>query len=155
MVMKKRGGYEQSARFYDLFDQKKNIEFYLHHAITRGEILDVGAGTGRIAVALARHGIEVYCVEPSPAMRREFRYKLKKESRLQKLITLVPGSAADFRCPRSYRICIMSGVFDHLLNHEERRASLNNIAHHLSEDGVLIFDVHLGLMGNAPLQSAG
>lgn len=33
------------------------------------EVLDVGAGTGRYALPLARHGARVTAVEPSPAMR--------------------------------------------------------------------------------------
>ncbi|GAH96544.1 unnamed protein product, partial [marine sediment metagenome] len=31
-----------------------------------GEILDIGAGTGRIAIPLAEKGIKVFCIEPSP-----------------------------------------------------------------------------------------
>ena len=57
--MSERTGYEKSAHLYDLFDRKENVEFFHHYAAKAGEILDVGAGTGRIAIPLARRGISV------------------------------------------------------------------------------------------------
>lgn len=47
-----RRGYEKSAHLYDIFDAKDNIDFFAHYASDAGEILDVGAGTGRIAVPM-------------------------------------------------------------------------------------------------------
>lgn len=52
-------GYEKAAHLYDLFDQKANIEFFFHFAFQAGEILDIGAGTGRIAIPLAERGVTV------------------------------------------------------------------------------------------------
>ena len=88
--------YEQCAHFYDLFDQKENIEFFYHYASQSGEILDVGAGTGRIAIPLAERGIEVCCVEPSPAMRREFEKKLAQRPDLAGRIRLIAADAQVF-----------------------------------------------------------
>jgi len=48
--MEGNSGYEQCAYLYDLFDRKENIEFFYHYAAQAKEILDVGAGTGRIAL---------------------------------------------------------------------------------------------------------
>ncbi|MCK4413755.1 MAG: class I SAM-dependent methyltransferase [Candidatus Eisenbacteria sp.] len=45
-------------------------------------ILDIGAGTGRIALALARDGHDVWCVEPSPTMLAVLK---KKRAAQQKL----------------------------------------------------------------------
>ena len=69
-------GYENSAFLYDLFDRKTNIEFFHHYAAKVGAALDIGAGTGRIALPLAARGITVTAVEPSPAMRQVFGSKL-------------------------------------------------------------------------------
>ncbi len=138
-----RSGYERSARFYDLFDHKENIPFFLDHARTAGEVLDVGAGTGRIAIPLAREGLSVTCIEPSPAMRAEFEQKLQQEPGLRERITIRAGSAADFACSTRFPLCILSGTFDHFLNDQERTASLQNIARHLGPRGRLIFDVFL------------
>lgn len=153
--MSYQGGYEYSAVFYDLFDQKQNVEFFLRHVSSARNILDVGAGTGGIAIPLARKGITAYCIEPSPAMRQEFERKLNKEPELRKRITLVEGTADTFKCSRSFPNCILSGTFDHFLDHEERRAALENISRHLDSGGVIVFDVFLGMMEGGPLKPAG
>ena len=49
-------GYEKSAHLYDLFDQKENVAFFGRYATPGEEILDVGAGTGRITIPLAERG---------------------------------------------------------------------------------------------------
>jgi SAM-dependent methyltransferase len=150
-----RTGYEKSAHLYDLFDRKENVEFFHHYAAEAGEILDVGAGTGRIAIPLSRRGISVCCVEPSPAMRRQFEANLREEPHLRERITLVEGEATSFDLGRTFPAAFLSGSFDHLFDDEERLSALRNIGRHLSDGGVLVFDVFLGLMKGTPLSPAG
>jgi SAM-dependent methyltransferase len=148
-------GYEKAAHLYDLFDGKENIEFFFHYAAAAGEILDIGAGTGRIAIPLAERGVEVYCVEPSPAMRREFKKKLSQHPHLWGNITLQASDARHFDFGRAFPAAFLSGSFDHFLNDKERLASLCNIGRHLVTGGKLVFDVFLGLMRDSPLSPAG
>lgn len=150
-----RAGYERSAGLYDLFDTKPNIDFFYRCAARAGEVLDIGAGTGRIAIPLARRGITVCCVEPSPAMRRQFEIKLQAEEGLGERITLIAGDAQSFAIGRTFPAAFLSGVFDHLLDDRERSAALSNIGRHLEPGGWLVFDVFLGLMGDSPLAPAG
>ena len=150
-----KSGYEKCAHLYDLFDTKENIEFFLRYASEAGEVLDIGAGTGRIAVPLAEKGVKVFCVEPSPAMRREFHKKLSARPGLSKNIELVAGDATSFKFPRTFPVAFLSGVFDHFLDDEERTAALRNIAKHLEPRGNLIFEVGLGYMKDSPMSPAG
>jgi SAM-dependent methyltransferase len=156
-----QSGYERSAHLYDLFDDKENIDFFGHYAARAAaeprspEILDVGAGTGRIAIPLAERGITVTCVEPSPAMRDQFQRKVDRRPDLWDRIILVPGDAASFRLERRFTAAFLSGTFDHFLDRRERLASLQNIARHLEPGGMLVFDVFLGLMDDSPLTPAG
>jgi SAM-dependent methyltransferase len=143
-------GYEKAAHLYDLFDCKENIEFFYHYARQVSEILDIGAGTGRVAIPLAERGVNVYCVEPSPAMRHEFKKKLALRPELKKRITLVAADASSFRFERKFPAAFLSGCFDHFLDDNQRLASLNNIADHLEFGGKLIFDVFLGLLEERP-----
>jgi len=148
-------GYEKAAHLYDIFDNKQNIEFFLHYALEASEILDIGAGTGRLAIPLAEKGIKVFCVEPSPAMRREFKKKLSKRSDFSKNIKLTEGDATSFDFGRRFLTTFLSGTFDHFLDDDERVASLTNIGRHLKPNGKLIFDVFLSLMKDSPLSPAG
>ena len=147
--------YGKTAHLYDLFDRKENIEFFYHYASQAGEVLDIGAGTGRIAIPLAERGVSVCCVEPSPAMRREFEKKLARRPKLANAIQLVAGDARSFAVDRPFPTAFLSGTFDHFLDDEERVASLVNIGRHLESGGTLIFDVFLGLMQDTPLSPAG
>ena len=108
-------GYEKAAHLYDLFDCKENIEFFYHYARQVSEILDIGAGTGRVAIPLAERGVNVFCVEPSPAMRHEFKKKLALRPELKKRITLVAADASSFRFERKFPAAFLSGCFDHFL----------------------------------------
>jgi SAM-dependent methyltransferase len=148
-------GYEKCAHLYDLFDTKENIGFFLGYAREAGEILDLGAGTGRIAIPIARAGIDVYCVEPSAAMRREFAKKLEGHPELTSRIRILKGDAATFRFNRVFPAAFMSGSFDHLLDDDERSKALANTANHLVAGGKLVFDVFVGLMADGPLVPAG
>jgi SAM-dependent methyltransferase len=147
--------YGKTAHLYDLFDRKENIDFFYHYASRAGEILDIGAGTGRIAIPLAERGVSVCCVEPSPAMRQEFEKKLAQRPTIWNDIRLVAGDARSFDVGRIFPAAFLSGCFDHFLDDEERLAVLANIARHLSADGVLVFDVFLGMMRDTPLSPAG
>ena len=104
-------GYEKCAHLYDLFDTKENIDFFLHYGSEAKEILDIGAGTGRIAITLAQKGIKVFCVEPSPAMRREFLKKLGQRRDFSEKITLIAGDAASFDLGRTFPAAFLSGSF--------------------------------------------
>jgi SAM-dependent methyltransferase len=148
-------GYEKSAHLYDLFDQKANIEFFFRYACQARDILDVGAGTGRIALPLAERGVQVCCVEASPAMRQEFERKLVQRPDLSGKVQLVAGKANSFKLDRRFPVAFLSGVFDHFLDDAERLSSLVNIGRHLDANGLLVFDVFLGLMQDTPLAPAG
>ena len=148
-------GYEKCAHLYDLFDTKENIEFFYHYASESGEILDIGAGTGRIAIPLAEKGIKVFCIEPSPAMRKEFIRKISKRKKLLANIMLIDSNAISFKLNRTFPAAFLSGCFDHLLDDRERFLALSNIGKHLRPNSKLIFDVFLGMMKDSPLSPSG
>jgi SAM-dependent methyltransferase len=61
--------YAQVAKYYDLEHDEfhDDIDFYLQ-VIQGGPILEVGAGTGRVTSGLARTGLEIVALDPSPSM---------------------------------------------------------------------------------------
>ncbi len=148
-------GYELSAQFYDLFDSKKNINYFYFFASQAGEALDIGAGTGRIAVPLAELGCRLVCVEPSEAMRTQLLHKLSQQRGLLERITIVPTDAASFSLGRNFPLAMLSGSFRHFLSDQERKRVLENVAAHLKPGGTLVFDISLGMMKDTPLAEAG
>ena len=148
-------GYEQSAKYYDLFDNKPNIKFFTDFAKKYHSILDIGAGTGRIAIPIAQQGVNVICIEPSPAMRTIFQKKLEKLPHLRNKIEIIPSEAKDFHLAKLFPAAMLSGCFDHFLTPSERYESFRNIYKHLEVNGRIIFDVFLGSMKSMPWIEAG
>jgi SAM-dependent methyltransferase len=144
--------YEKSAHLYDLFDRKPNVEFLRRYGSGFAEVVDIGSGTGRIAIPLAQRGTVVYCVEPSPAMRREFTRKLAVHTAIADRILLLGGNAESFALRRRFPAAFMFGVFDHLIDDNTRLLALENINHHLMPGGTLVMDLCLdGSKDSAPV----
>ena len=153
--MSRLDGYDKVAHLYDLFGSQETIDFHLQYASRVSEILDIGAGTGRVAIPIAKAGTGVICIEPSAPMIRVFRQKLELEPDLKEMITIIEADAASFDLGRTLPAAFMSGSFDHLLTDDERLKSLANIANHLEPGGRLVLDVWLGLMEDSPSTWAG
>jgi SAM-dependent methyltransferase len=57
-----------------------DAEWYSHKAvICGGPVLELGAGTGRITLPIARAGVQVYALDADPAMLDRLRHKLADE----------------------------------------------------------------------------
>ena len=147
--------YEKAARLYDLFDNKPNIDFFCRHARGAAQVLDIGAGTGRIAIPLANRGVKVCCLEPSPAMRAVFIGKLRENTVLAERVLLVAAEVSSFALKSTFPLAIMSGVFDHLLHNDVRLRALHNIRDHLTPKGTLAFDCFVGHPEESPLVLSG
>jgi cyclopropane fatty-acyl-phospholipid synthase-like methyltransferase len=73
--------YRLAAKFYDLFGSKNDLEFYKELALQSGKkALELGVGTGRVTIYLAKAGITVVGIDNSVHMLRVAREKLIKES---------------------------------------------------------------------------
>ena len=72
-------GYDKTAQFYDDFDSKGNVRFYLDLAgKTTGSVLELGVGTGRVLFEIARLGRDVVGIDNSVAMLREAKRKRRE-----------------------------------------------------------------------------
>lgn len=82
-VLNSEEGYNQAALFYDekekylnSFEQNKLLP--LLGEIKEKKILDVGAGTGRLSIALAKQGADVTALDVSKEMLEKIKMKNKK-----------------------------------------------------------------------------
>lgn len=84
-------------------------------------VFDIGAGTGRDAAWLAAKGHEVVAIEPSNAMRRHGQ-QLHRDGRIRWLDDRLPTLATTLRLGLAADVILLSGVWQHVLPADRRRA---------------------------------
>lgn len=98
---------------------------------------EIGCGTGRVLLPIARAGLDCTGVDPSPAMLDVLRAKGPPAQ-----LTLVEGSFGGFDTGRRYALVYAAfRVFQHLLTVEEQLEALANVRRHLAPGGRFAFDV--------------
>ncbi|MFO7836951.1 MAG: class I SAM-dependent methyltransferase [Candidatus Thorarchaeota archaeon] len=121
--------YEGVAEFYDLFADNSDISFYTSYAHETGSpVLDLAAGTLRVAVPLAKEGFRVFALEKSPSMLSIAREKLDRLSKpAESRITLIEGDMTDFGFDIAFSLVIIPASFAHALTTEEQLPTLESI----------------------------
>ena len=102
----------------------------------RGPALELGIGTGRIALPLAAHGIRVDGIDISPAMIDQLRAKPGGDN-----IAVTVGDLADVSVSGTYRlIFVVWNTLLNLLTQEDQIRCFDNVAAHLSSDGCFVVE---------------
>ena len=95
------------------------------------EILDLGAGTGRVAMHLAARGHRVWALDKDPDLIGAL---TERAERLEGLTPLL-GDACSFDLGRRFALVLAPMQLAHLLTPAERAAMLASIAAHLEPGG--------------------
>ena len=133
--------YDKIARLYDPWSASvtEDVAFYVDHARRAGRVLELGVGTGRIAVPTAVAGVPVVGVDSSPAMLEVARERAELAG------VELDLRLGDMRYPpveRSFPLVTIP--FRSLLHMEadgDRRAALRAVRRLLEPGGRLVFDV--------------
>jgi SAM-dependent methyltransferase len=136
--------YRLAAKFYDLFGSKDDLEFYKELAVQSGEsALELGVGTARVAIPLARAGVRVVGVDNSEYMLEVAREKLAKEPEaVRDRVTLRRADMRNLKLEQTFNlICIPASTFDHCVTVQDRARCLRGIYDHLEEKGKFAFDI--------------
>jgi len=108
------------------------------------QLLDLGCGTGRHAVALAELGYTVTGVDRSEAMLMRARERAAA-SRASAGLRFEQGDIADYRAGHSFDVVtMMFAVIDLQIGDAALRAALDTVRRHLEPGGVLVFDCWYG-----------
>ena len=133
-----------AEKFYDLFGAKDDVDFYRELAHEHGNrALELGVGTARLAIELAREGIEVWGIDNSEHMLRVAKRKIEEEPpEARCLITLRRADVRSFDLQETFPyIYFPSYTFDHLLTREDQLSALSCIYRHLRSGGIYAFDL--------------
>ncbi len=143
-----REHYADAALYdYEYRRRRADVTFYRELARRRGadRILELGAGTGRVTVPLARDGRRVVALDQSAAMLARLRERIARlPSPVASRITPVAGDLRTFSVGGRFPLAIAAfNVLEHLYTRGEITACLQRIAAHLAPGGAFAFDVQL------------
>ena len=135
-----------SAWLYDVDNRdivQDDIPFYLEYAKRQqGEVLELGCGTGRVALMLAAEGFRITGLDLSREMLDVFKNKLEGKLELVEKITIVHGNMADFNFDRKFSLITAPfRAFQCLTDDANIDNSLACIRNHLTDNGIFIVNV--------------
>jgi SAM-dependent methyltransferase len=146
-LMNKADNYEVLAKYYDGAYEAMKLEdapFYLELARkSGGPVLEIGCGTGRVLLPIARAGVEIEGLDASPAMLGVLRSKLAKEAAdVRRRVKLHAGDVRKFRWKKKFRlVTIPFRPLQHMHTLDDQIAALTSAAALLDRKSRLAFDV--------------
>jgi SAM-dependent methyltransferase len=146
-----REHYADAALYdYEYRRRRADVTFYRELATKRfggpGRILELGAGSGRVTIPLARDGHEVVAVDQSRAMLARLRSRTESlPGAARSRVTVVDGELCTFRVPGpTFPLVIAAfNVLEHLYTRGELAACLARVGEHLAPGGAFAFDVQM------------
>jgi SAM-dependent methyltransferase len=127
-----------------LYATRQDVDFYVAEAKqAREAVLEIGCGTGRILLPIARAGCAITGLDGSPAMLERCRAKLAAEpSTVQSRVGLVQHDMRDFNLGAVFPLIIAPfRVVQHLITIDDQLRFLAAVSRHLAPGGKLVFDV--------------
>ena len=138
----------EDGRYYDQAYRRRrhDVRYYVDLAKrSGGPVLELGSGTGRVAFAIAREGIDVVGVEAmEPMVERATERLSKLPKRVQQHVELRVGDLGRLRLRRRFPLVISPfNVWMHLYTRDELERGFATVRHHLTPGGRFVFDVLL------------
>ncbi len=128
----------EDPEYYDHTYKRRrdDVKFYVELA-KRGPVLELGAGTGRVAAEIARSGVDVVAVEPVKAMRKRGQEKTRGLP-----VTWRAGDIRAVRLRKKFPLVIAPfNVFMHLYTRTDLERAFATVLAHLAAGGQFVFDV--------------
>lgn len=143
-------GYETHAFVAEFYDQlpghrdRPDVAFYLEAAReARGPVLEIGCGTGRVLIPIARERIPITGLDLSAYMLAKCRERLSSEpEEVRSCVKLVQEDMRNFRLDTTFNLVTTPfRPFQHLTTVEDQCSCLRAIHVHLNSRGRLILDI--------------
>lgn len=137
--------YEVMAYYYDIFatahgvhQTSPSISAFAWLAQPGDTVIDMGSGTGSLALRLAGLGCTVHCYEPSRAMRAVHLAKLAAQPAAAARISLLPLDCCELPTGVDYATC--AGILQ-CLDRTERKRLFADLAAAVRAGGLLALDM--------------
>lgn len=135
------------AEIYDILHPGSlggDVEWYARLGCrTGGPVLELGAGTGRTVLPIARAGIEIHALEKDPEMLEKLRARLQHESpETRKLVRCIEGDMRQFQLPERFQL-VQVPFRGFLCNRtrDEQISCLRSAREHLLPGGIFAMNV--------------
>lgn len=130
------------ARFYDVIYAELRTfdrDFFLRKIReTKGPVLEVGVGTGRVFINALNAGADIYGVDISSSMLKQLKAKLDPKDHHRVCLQ----DARSMRLDKTFDLILAPArVFSHLVETGDQMRVLDSVYDHLNPGGRFIFDV--------------
>jgi SAM-dependent methyltransferase len=136
--------YDDAAYYTKTYQKRtEDVAFYVDLATRHGQMLEYGAGNGRLALPAARAGAEVTGVDHSRPMLDDFQRRLALEpAEVQGRVKLRHGDMRKVRLGRRFDLVTCPfNAFLHLYERADVERFLARVREHLAKKGRFVFDV--------------
>ena len=131
------------ARQYDVLSPQNLNQWMIPYLPEKGNILDIGSGSGRDAKWYAELGLDVTCVEPSASMRDHIKSKFKNNQKVEVLNDYLPNVSKIKRLKKKFDAISIMAVWMHVHTYD-RLAAMTNLTRMLNDDGVIFLTLRHG-----------
>lgn len=146
-----RAHFEDPVYYSDTYGWRdEDVVYYRALAEERGRVLEHGIGNGRIAIPMARAGVEVTGIDHTREMLDHLRELLKSEPRgVRQRITLHQGDIRTLRLGKRFPLifCPFNAAL-HLYTRTDVEEWLARVREHLEPGGELVFDISMPVPGD-------
>ena len=119
---------------------------FLAGSAAGGSALEMGIGTGRIALPLSRRGVTVYGIELSSAMIAQLRAQRGGSG-----ISVIPGDYATTAVDRSFDLVyLLRNTITNLVTQDEQVQAFRNAAAHLRPGGRFVIENYIPHLRRLP-----
>ena len=140
--MKGHEGWDDYAAYYDWENAqtvgRRDISFWERMAVpVKGAVLELGCGTGRVAIPVAKAGATVIGIDRSESMLARGRAKVRR-ARVGSNVQLIRGDIRQLPFPDKSFPLVMApyGILQSLLDEKLLAATLKDVRRVLKRDGI-------------------
>jgi SAM-dependent methyltransferase len=152
--------FKEYANYYDILYKDKNYQEeagYVNDLIKRfhkkaNSLLELGCGTGKLALHLGNTGSSVVGVDISQEMLAQANINRSMDSGVHD-VEFLHGDLRTVRLSRKFDIILsLFHAFSYQTTNDDFAAALTTVINHLNPDGILIFDCWYGpaVLSNKP-----